>query len=265
MKGKIIDFEHIKASGKMKSRKTVVKGPGAASGQLPQAIEVSEEQLENILKPHFYLDTEVIDAALSLLDRKLSEDAGYVEGVKVYSSTDLRLILTGAQELVKAGPFIAIFPRRFAIEEETEQAEALGRGLVRPDVSVGHFTLVSDIHCAEGEVNVYETYKPYRRKGSLLTSEQKKLLKTLKNCKDKSLQVHCVNVVEQSESECGAISIALAVKLCFSAEDEKAVFERLIDVRKDFVTSLRANDLIDFHSRKSDEFDAKERLFSIKI
>ena len=79
------------------------------------------------------------------------------------------------------------------------------------------------------------------------------------------MKVNCVNVVPQTEAECGAISVALAVKLCFSAEEEKAVLERFIDVRRDMVESLRRNELVEFESRSIDEFDAKEKLFSINI
>ena len=80
-----------------------------------------------------------------------------------------------------------------------------------------------------------------------------------------TLKVNCVNVVPQTEAECGAISIALAVKLCFSAEEEQAVLEQFVDVRGDFVESLRRNDLVEFRSRKSIEIDKTEILFSLKI
>ena len=63
-------------------------------------------------------------------------------------------------------------------------------------------------------------------------------------------QAGCVNVVTQKEAECGPISVALAVKLCFSAEEEKTVFEKLVDVRRDLVDSLKRNDLVDFESKK---------------
>ena len=74
-----------------------------------------------------------------------------------------------------------------------------------------------------------------------------------------------MNVFPQKEAECGAISVALAVKLCFNAEDEKAVFDNFIDVRRDFVSSLRLNDLVDFESKTNDFVDRTEILFSINI
>ena len=42
-------------------------------------------------------------------------------------------------------------------------------------------------------------------------------------------QAGCVNVVTQKEAECGPISVSFVVKLCFSAEKEKAVFEMFIE------------------------------------
>ena len=35
-----------------------------------------------------YIGMEIVDAALSLIDRKLTENAHYVEGVQVYYNTD---------------------------------------------------------------------------------------------------------------------------------------------------------------------------------
>ena len=79
------------------------------------------------------------------------------------------------------------------------------------------------------------------------------------------MKVNCVNVVPQTEAECGAISVALAVKLCFSAEEEQAVLEQLVDVRGDFVESLRRNDLVEFRSRKNNDIDKTAILFSMNI
>ena len=151
------------------------------------------------------------------------------------------------------------------LKEEEEQAEALGKGEIRDEVSLGHYTLVSDIHCSKDEVNVYETLPAYRNKSSLLTIYQKKVLRTMMKCEERPLKVNCVNVVPQTEAECGAISVALAVKLCFSAEEEQAVLEQFVDVRGDFVESLRRNDLVEFRSRKNTDIDKKEILFSMNI
>ena len=265
MKGRILDYPSIEASGELRTGKVIVTGPGAATGKIPQEIPVTEEMLDNIRKANVYIDTEIIDAALSLIDRKLSQDANYVEGVQVYDNTTLRLIQAGSTDLVKEGEFIAIFPRKFPREEEEEHGQALARGEARLDLNIGHYTLVSDIHCSKDEVNVYETLQAYRKKSNILTNDQKKLLKKLKKCEDRPLRVHCVNVVPQREAECGAISVALAAKLCFSTEDEKDVFEKFIDVRRDLALSLRENELMAFESKASNFIGSKEILFSIKI
>ena len=79
---------------------------------------------------------EIVDSALSLIARKLNEDAHCVEGVQVYN-TALRLILAGPTDLVRGGQFIAIFPRNFPRKGEEEQGQALARGEVRHDFSIG--------------------------------------------------------------------------------------------------------------------------------
>ena len=159
-----------------------------------------------------------------------------------------------------------MFPRRFAVAEEGEQEEALARGEVREDLIIGHFTLISNIHCQADEVNVYETLPAYRTQSAILTSEQQKLLKVLTKCENKTLKINCVNVLPQTEAECGAISIGLAVKLCFSALEERAVFESFVDVRRDFAECLKLNDLVNFESRKVlSRLNKNDYLFSINI
>lgn len=68
------------------------------------------------------------------------------------------------------------------------------------------------------------------------------------------------------ESECGAISFGLAVKLCFTAQDERSVFESFVDVRRDFAECLKLNDLVNFESKKVlNRLDNNDILFSINI
>ena len=240
LKGKIIDYSRIEEDDlKKKATKVVVKGPGAATGQHPQSIEIPDENLERALTKHVYIDNEIIDAGLSLIDRKLSEDCQYVEGVKVYSGTVLRMISTGEKSLVTDGPFLAILPRVFAIAEETDRMEALGRGERRPDLNIGHFTLISNINCGPKEINIYETLPAYKNRANILTAEQKSLLKTLTKSEICKLKINCVNVCNQTEQECGAISFGLGVKLCFTAPEERSIFDRFIDPRRDLVQCLR--------------------------
>ena len=267
MKNKIIDYTQIEEDNlKGTQKKIVVRGPGAASGKHPQGIEISDERLASVLTKNVWIDNEIVDAAMSLIDRKLSEDCKYVEGVTVYNNTILRLISTGEKTLLKDGPFISIFPRRFAIAEETEQAIAIGRGEELTDLDIGHFTLISNINCGPNEVNVFETLPAYRRNSNLLTEEQKTLLKILMKIENRNLKVNCVNVCPQKEHECGAISLGLCIKLCFTAPDERAIFESFVDARRDFAECLRLNDLINFESKiVENRLDSNDVLFSFYI
>ena len=58
MKGRILDYLSIEAAGELRTKKVI------------------------------YIGMEIVDAALSLIDRKLTENAHYVEGVQVYYNTD---------------------------------------------------------------------------------------------------------------------------------------------------------------------------------
>ena len=263
MKDKVIDYASIEQDNfSVKRKNAVVTGPGAAKGQVPQIINISEAGIGAILTKNYNIDNEVLDAGLSLIDRKLSEDCNYVEGVKVYNFTTLRLILTGEDNLVQDGQFLAIFPRRFAIEEEAEQV--FGAQGEKREVDIGHFTLVSNIRCKEGEVRVYETLPAYRNPKTLLTEEQKKLLKKLAKIQDeKMLRVDCIDVCPQREQECGAISFGLAVQLCFTFPEERSLFSSFVDVRRDFAGCLRSNDLVLFETLKRDV--TSDVLFSIDI
>ena len=268
IKGKVIDYNKIQEANILKPIKNVVvSGPGTAAGQYPQEIVISKERLSEVLSKNVYIDNEIVDAALSLIDRKLSEDCKYVEGVHIYNNTTLRLIMTGAQGMVKDGSFLAILPRKFSIPEEDEQIGFGRREKRRRSVlDIGHFTLISNIHCGENEVNVFETLPAYRRHAYILTEEQKKLLKTLTKCENSTLKINCVNVCPQTEAECGAISFGLGVKLCFSAPEERSIFESFVDARRDFVECLKLNDLVDFQSRKvENRLDNTDVLFSINI
>ena len=268
IKGKIIDYAKIQETNTIKTRgKIAVKGPGAAIGKLPQVIVFSEERLARILEKNVYIDNEVVDAALSLIDRKLSEDCKYVEGVHIYNNTALRLILAGVPGFVKDGAFVAILPRNFALAAEEDRIEELkGRGEQREDLDIGHFTLVSNIHCDAGEVNVFETLPAFRRQSHLLTEEQKKVLKIITKRVNSSLKINCINVCPQREAECGAISFGLGVKLCFSAPEEMSIYESFVDARRDFAECIRLNDLVNFESRKvQNRLDTRDILFSINI
>jgi hypothetical protein len=113
---------------------------------------------------------------------------------------------------------------------------------------------------------VFETLPAYRRRAYILTEEQKKLLKTLTKCENNNLKINCVNVCPQTEAECGAISFGLGVKLCFTAPEERSIFESFVDARRDFVECLKLNDLVNFESRNvENRLDNSDVLFSINI
>ena len=139
MKGRILDYLSIEAARELRTKKVV------------------------------YIDN--MDAALSLIDRKL-ENAYYVEGVRLNNNTDLWLIQAGSTDIVRGGQLIAIF----LVRKKKNQGQALTRGEVRLDLNIGHYTLVSDIHCAKDEVNMYEILQAYRNKSTLLRNDQRMLL-----------------------------------------------------------------------------------------
>ena len=268
IKDKVIDYTKIQEANIIKPMKrVVVSGPGTAAGEYPQEIVISEERLSTVLTKNVYIDNEIVDAALSLIDRKLSEDCKYIEGVHIYNNTALRLIMSGAKGMVKDGSFLAILPRKLNISEENAQIGfGTGEKRARSVLDIGHFTLISNIHCGANEVNVFETLPAYRRRAYILTEEQKKLLKTLTKCENNNLKINCVNVCPQTEAECGAISFGLGVKLCFTAPEERSIFESFVDARRDFVECLKLNDLVNFESRNvENRLDNSDVLFSINI
>ena len=277
IKNKVLDYSTIVPSKGQPSKQIRVSGPKtpeARSGNTPQEIVLSENDIEQILKKYEYIGTETVDAGLTLIDRKLNEDANFVENVTVYNTQTCRLILTIDQSLVKQGFFLAMIPRSISVEQEAKRLDTLIENMKKgynehgdnqvPDVLAGHFTLVSNIHCQPGEVSVYETLDAYRNPDSLLTKSGKRLLKILCNLEGKSLKIKCINVSAQLEHECGALGIALAVQLCFSAQSERKVFRSMTHPREDLLSCLQGNDLRDFRSIENPNFE-NEVLFSMNI
>ena len=265
IKGKVLDYKLIEDSKiKQKPRTVTVRGRRPEDGSYPQGIHISKAKLDEILTVNSYIDSEIVDAALSLVDRKLAESN--IKDVKIYSITDFRMILTGVPGLVKDRYFVAVLPRKFAIAEETALIRKLKEGEVGLSVNVIHYTLVSNINCKASEVNVYETLPAYRNAEHLLTEDQLEVLRSLTKTDAKGLQINCINVLPQRESECGAICIALAEKLCFTAQNEKAIFQRINNARKDLVECLKSNELIEFSSQKMiNRINFREVLFSCKL
>ena len=107
-----------------------------------------------------------MDAGLGLLDQRLNEESDL--NVTVYTTQTCRLIFYGQEEFIKPGNFITMIPRNLGIGEEELRMNALriGQKLHEPG---SHFSLVSNLNCRQGEVNVYETFAPYRDQQALLT------------------------------------------------------------------------------------------------
>ena len=249
LKGKILDFdaimgdmdipvEFIRVTG---ARKALGADEGEAS-LVPMAIQLHAEDIGFITSQHTYITSDAVDAGLCLLDRKLNEESTL--NVTVYSTQNCRLILTGVPNLVKEGKFITIIPRSFGLDEEGDRLA--GKNDNEPG---GHFTLVSNLFCEPNEVNVYETFGPYRVANSLLTENGKRLIRSLCNA-DSPITVKAVNVAQQTESECGVLAVALAVHLCFFAQSEKKIHNTFMDVRSTFLNCLKLNSLTYFKMAK---------------
>ena len=72
IKNKTIDYNLIEKLSSLPSIR--VTGPCVVPGESPQGIEFTEERLQQMLLRDQYIDSEAVDAVLSLIDRKLSED-----------------------------------------------------------------------------------------------------------------------------------------------------------------------------------------------
>ena len=270
LKGKILDFdsiisgmdppiETIRVTGAKRALGTDMKEDSA--NLAPMAIQLDADDIRRINSQHVYVNSDAVDAGLCLLDRKLNEESSL--NVTVYSTQNCRLIITGVPNLVQDGKFIAIMPRSFGLDEEDDRLAAIKAGAGDDIVPGSHFTLVSNLFCEPSEVDVYETFGPYRNANSLLTVTGKRLLRSLCNT-DSEITVNAVNVAEQRESECGILSVALAVHLCFYAETEKAIYNRIMDVRSTFFNCLTLNSLTYFKMAKRN-VNSQQTLFSFKM
>ena len=265
LKNKIIDFDSIFRREQQDIdviRVTGCKKPlGGESGidtanLSPMAIQLGKEDIAFIKNKHQYLTTDGVDAGLCLLDRKLNEESSM--SVTVYSTLNNRLIFQGVQGLVQPGKFIAIMPRSFGMKEEA--ARFAGSTDSEPG---GHFTLVSNLFCQSDEVRIYETFQPFRNEENLLTADGKKFIRILCNSK-KEITVSCVNVAEQVESECGALSVALAVHLCSFSPETNNIYNNILDVRNTYLNCMKQDSLSTFKMSRRDVYNQKI-LFTFKI
>ena len=253
-----VPFESLKITG---SRKLLIDPTSRA--QVPEEITLNQNTIQWLLRKNSYISTEVVDAGLILLDKRLNDDSHMKEIVSVYTVQNLRLILQGTEELVSGDKFVAILPRDFGFSSESSRLEVLSKGGRDLNAPGSHYTLVSNLRCNDAEVNVYETFAPYRDPDNLLTSEGKKCVKIL--AKSEKLTVNCVNVQLQDESECGAISLALAVQLCFFPDDGVAIYSKMKDARSDLYRCLIDDEMNYFHYTKKAIKPNEKVLFSINV
>ena len=251
-------IESIRVTG---AKKTLAF-PENHAGSVPNAIVLTAEDIRYIQTKHTYITTDAVDAGLCLLDRKLNEESSL--DVTVYSTQNCRIIFNGEKSFVKPGKFVSIVPRNFGLDEEATRYADLKKG-TRGSEPGSHFTMISNLFCDSNEVNVYETYSPFRNNENLLTNNCKSLLKILCQSESATLKVNCINVAEQSESECGALAVALAVHLCFYHPSENAIYKRLQNVRQTFLDCLKQNSLTYFKMTKRALDVDEQNVCSIKI
>ena len=253
-----VPFEKFRITG---SRK-LLHDP-TQKAPMPDEVELRQETINWLLSKNLYVSTEVVDAGLMLLDKRLNEESFMSESVFVYTVQILRLILNGESNLVNNGKFLTILPRDFGLSSETDRYAAFKAGRGEDSVPGSHYTLVSNLQCGPGEVDIYETFQPFRSPDSLLTENGKRILKIL--AKSQNLTVNCKNVQLQEESECGALAVALAVQLCFHAADEGAVHNRMKNVRKELFRCLKENKIDYFQCSKMKLRDNEKTLFSVNV
>ena len=206
VKGKTVDHTNLAQSLDTSTEGIVVTGRNPTANEFPQRISLSPNDIMSIKTRHRYINTEVVDAALSLIDRKLCETGN--QGITVYSVQDTRVILTVNPNQAISGPFLTIMPRDSAVAQEENRYEAFKQNRVVADAG-SHYTMISNIGCAENEVNVFETFQPFRSPSSLLSDDGKRLLKILCHSKEEPLKVNAINVKIQDECECGALAFGL--------------------------------------------------------
>ena len=116
---------------------------------------------------------------------------------------------------------------------------------------------------SNNEIDVYETFQPYRSQSSLLTNDSKRLFKILTG--SESVKVNCINVQLQDESECGAISLGLAVQLCFFPSDGFEIHYKLKNVRQDLFRCLKDNQMNYFSSTRKSIQQEEKILFTLNV
>ena len=106
-----VPFEKFRITG---SRK-LLHDP-TQKAPMPDEVELRQETINWLLSKNLYVSTEVVDAGLMLLDKRLNEESFMSESVFVYNVQILRVILNGESNLVNNGKFITILPRVYPLK-----------------------------------------------------------------------------------------------------------------------------------------------------
>ena len=260
MKRKNLDHSFISSLVRQKT------GNVRVTGISDEAIILDKRDVDEIMSDDYISDT-AVSAGLLLLDKRINNISNVDQDkVHVYSISACRLILNGELEHKKKGRFITVMARNMVMMDFNEQQDAIKKGKEEISGDGGHFTLISNLFCADNECNVYETFEPYRNPRSLLKEDGKRLLRSLCNAGDTTLKVKCIDVNLQEENECGPLAFGLALQLCFYYH-EGGLNSKLRDVRKHLLSCLKANELVDFPHTDAD-LDRKKNeniLFTLKI
>ena len=260
IKGKQIDHEAIQSLVRSNAGKLRV------TGNENQGIILTKQDIIWIETKNAYISDNAVDCGLLLLDKRINDESNTkMENINIYSIQRCRIILGGEVNEVKQGKFVAIIPRHMAFSDTDDFEEARKEGKESLAANAGHYTLVSNLFCKDNECNIFETFGPYKNVESLVTDNGKQLIKYLCNASKTDLKLNCIEVVEQEESECGALAFALALQLCFFYHEE-GLNMKFKDVRKHLLACLKSNELVDFpHGRIVDNNEIVRVLFSINI
>ena len=165
MKGENLDHSFISSLVRQKT------GNLRVTGNNDEAIILDKRDVDEIMSDCYISDT-AVDAGLLLLDKRINNISNMDQDkVNVYSISACRLILNGELEHKKKGKFITVMPRNMALTDFDEQQDAIKKGKEVNSSDGGHFTLISNLFCADDECNVFETFRPYRNPKSLLKGD----------------------------------------------------------------------------------------------
>lgn len=231
-------------------------------GGSDDGLVLNSDEVKEITSEGFISDN-AIDACLLLLEKKLYEKETYRD-ISVYSISQCRLILNGYSGHIGNDRFMTIIPKNLVMDDYRLYKDAKEKGKSRSDFGGFHFTLVTNLHCNKGEVNIFQTLEYYRSPSMLLNEEEKRLLKLLCKCGSNPLKVKAMKVPLQKENECGPLAFELAQKFCFY-HDEGRLNSKVNNSRKHLLSCLKADKIIDLQLEFEGEPENDSVLFSYYI